>query len=322
MAHDPLRQGLFHSTTSLMAAWSLFRLPACNCIARRGTEALYILLQAGDAGRVSVQSVRPAWACGGVAKGVQARAPPVSNAIRVCQALNWVSEGVGEDACLVVHSRGGSHTMQAQQQGECVQFCSIAGPWLCGAPFRASVQMGWYCPGPVRLSDSIACSAVSDSWGMAGHMSAHHVDATCVLHSIGVRRRRAPAWAGPCTAWPQWHTAVWWDGGVGVACLARVHGRGCAPWPHVAGADKCLCASTLDALPRWLMAGSGETVSIRCPLWAQPAYLISSSHLSVLLCQVLMCPVTNKAFNVSAPPACPRVRVRAVLWRLCSAGRR
>ena len=30
-----------------MAVWPLFSFPACNCIARRGTKAYYILLQAG-----------------------------------------------------------------------------------------------------------------------------------------------------------------------------------------------------------------------------------------------------------------------------------
>ena len=120
---------------------ALFSSPACNCIARRGTEAYYILLQAGVAVGVCTRPahLRSTRACAvrvhavGAAKKMLAGAPPMSDANHVCQRQNQASE---EWARMSVFRSTANETPWRASSSQASVFCSAAqrAPGCAGRP--------------------------------------------------------------------------------------------------------------------------------------------------------------------------------------------
>ena len=262
--------------------------------------------------------VRRARACGGAAEKVQAGAPPMSNAIHVCQRQNQASE---EWARMSVFGSTANETPWHASSSQASVFCSAAqrAPGRAGRPpdyvckWAAIAQVLSGCLTTLHVQPAFFCPY------SARHKSARHIDTCCM---VWVRRRCAHgplrAGRGPCTARLQallFHgvTAAWgehaWPG-----CLGGVAGPGrMMPWR----ASVCLCASTLvvhvAACGSWQAVAECGWMSICCPLRVQPANLISlvSILFFVLLCQVLVCQ-SQKELKVSALPACTHARIRAV----------
>ena len=150
-----------------------------------------------------------------------------------------------------------------------VQYCGAAGPCV----LRAAPSVCEWAAAAQGLSDCLAAlhiqpRLVDGATRRAGGRLPHRA-----LHSVGVRGRRAcssHAGRGPCAARLQ-----------GLLPLLGWRREGSMrdqdAWPGLRAAARMVrssaCAVSLSvALLRWQLAGSGSvwTVSICCPLWAQP----------------------------------------------------